>query len=204
PRGKDRAADRRLRGRRGPARPGQPGGRRAHHRAHGPGAGAHAAACRVPGGVPAARRRGAGAPGSRRGPGDRRGHVEVAGAQGTAAAEGPARTLGPARAGHEIVTRMFCRQYNEAIQELAEGTLGPVRRAELQTHLDRCDECRALAADLQKIRAAASALPPVQPPPQVWKRVARQLQQEGRMAAPQASRTTYATLLAIAATLVVA
>ena len=99
---------------------------------------------------------------------------------------------------------MFCRQYNEAIQELVEGTLGPVRRAELQTHLDTCDACRALAADLQKIRDAGAALPPVRPPDHVWERVARQLQQEGRMTAPPAARTSYTALLAIAATLVIA
>jgi hypothetical protein len=99
---------------------------------------------------------------------------------------------------------MFCRQYNEAIQELADGTLGPVRRAELQTHLDQCDDCRALAADLQKIRAAAAALDPVRPPDHVWTRIAHQLQQEGRLTAAPAPRQRYTALLAIAATLVIA
>jgi hypothetical protein len=99
---------------------------------------------------------------------------------------------------------MFCRHYNEAIQELVEGTLGPVRRAELQTHLDTCDTCRALAADLQKIRDAGAALPPLRPPDRVWERVAGQLRQEGRMTAPPAARTSYTALLAIAATLVIA
>lgn len=99
---------------------------------------------------------------------------------------------------------MFCRQYNDAIQELVEGTLGPVRRAELQTHLDTCDTCRALAADLQKIRDAGAALPPLRPPDRVWERVAGQLRQEGRMSAAPAARTSYTALLAIAATLVIA
>ena len=99
---------------------------------------------------------------------------------------------------------MFCRHYNEAIQELVEGTLGPVRRAELQTHLDTCDTCRALAADLQKIRDAGAALPPIRPPDRVWERVARQLQQEGRMKAAPAARTSHTALLAIAAALVIA
>jgi hypothetical protein len=99
---------------------------------------------------------------------------------------------------------MFCRHYNEAIQELVEGTLGPVRRAELQTHLDTCDTCRALTADLLKIRDAGAALPPLRPPDRIWERVARQLQQEGRMTAAPAARTSYTALLAIAATLVIA
>jgi hypothetical protein len=101
---------------------------------------------------------------------------------------------------------MNCRQYSEAIQELAGGTLGPIRRAELQTHLDICDDCRALAADLQKIRQAAGSLDPVPPPPQVWLQIANQLRQEGlrhegRAAElPQAPRRHYA-MLAIAAAL---
>lgn len=99
---------------------------------------------------------------------------------------------------------MFCRQYNEAIQELADGTLGPVRRAELQTHLDQCDACRALAADLQSIRAAARSLGPVRPPAQAWQRIAAQLQQEGRITTAAPARTRHAAMLAIAAALVLA
>ena len=99
---------------------------------------------------------------------------------------------------------MFCRQYNEAIQELAEGTLGPVRRAELQTHLDQCDDCRALAADLQKIRQAAATLEPLPPSAHVWERIAGQLRQEGRLAPAATARLRSTAVLAIAASLVVA
>jgi anti-sigma factor RsiW len=99
---------------------------------------------------------------------------------------------------------MFCRQYNDAIQELADGTLGPVRRAELQTHLDQCDECGALAADLQKIKAAASTMTPVRPPDQVWQRITAQLEKEGRLVSAPPVRTRYPAMLAIAASLVLA
>jgi hypothetical protein len=95
---------------------------------------------------------------------------------------------------------MYCNQYREAIQELADGTLGPVRRAELQTHLDHCDACRALAADLQKIRNAAAALDHPVPPAHVWMQIAGRLRQEGRVTAAPSQRRHYA-LLAIAATL---
>jgi hypothetical protein len=98
---------------------------------------------------------------------------------------------------------MFCNQYREAIQELADNALGPVRRAELQTHLDTCEECRALAADLQKIKSAASTLDPMVPPSRVWQSIAERLRQEGRAAKAPASRVR-AAVLAIAASLVLA
>jgi hypothetical protein len=99
---------------------------------------------------------------------------------------------------------MYCNQYSDAIQELADGTLGPVRRAELQTHLDTCDACRALAADLQKIRDAAAALDHPAPPNRVWLKVAERLRQEGRVTAGSRSGGRRMALLALAATLVIA
>ena len=99
---------------------------------------------------------------------------------------------------------MFCSQYTEAIQELADGTLGPVRRAELQTHLDLCDDCRALAADLRKIRESAAELGEVTPPDRVWRRIAGQLREEQRVAAGGPARPHRMAALAIAASLLVA
>ena len=101
-------------------------------------------------------------------------------------------------------SEMHCSRYNEAIQELADGTLGPIRKAELQTHLDQCDECRALAADLRKIKLAAGSFAPMPAPGRVWQRVQQQLEQEGLIKRSAASRTRYAAMLAIAATLVIA
>jgi hypothetical protein len=96
---------------------------------------------------------------------------------------------------------MYCHQYRDAIQELADGTLGPVRRAELQTHLDQCDACTALASDLRKIREAAAGLDHPAPPAHVWMQIAGRLRQEGRVSAPPSQRNHYA-LLALAAALV--
>src|SRR5215204_6063958 len=98
---------------------------------------------------------------------------------------------------------MFCNQYRDAIQELADGTLGPVRRAELQTHLDQCDDCRALAADLQKICAAAASLDPIKPPDHAWLAIASQLRNEGLVAETPRLRTRSIAMLAVAASLVV-
>ncbi len=97
---------------------------------------------------------------------------------------------------------MYCNQYAEAIQELADGTLGPVRRAELLTHLDHCDACRALAADLRRIRDAAASLDQPAPPERVWLQVAGRLRQEGRVVDSAAPRKRRMALLALAAALV--
>ena len=102
---------------------------------------------------------------------------------------------------------MSCQQYLNSIQELVDGTIGAIRRAELEQHLDQCDPCRALLADLERIRDAAGALPELQPPDRVWLQLAGRLRQEGRIAAPaapQRSSRSYAAWLAIAAALVIA
>ncbi|HVL69092.1 MAG TPA: zf-HC2 domain-containing protein [Vicinamibacterales bacterium] len=99
---------------------------------------------------------------------------------------------------------MNCSDYREAIQDLADGTLGPVRRAALQLHLDHCDACRALADDMQKIRAAAESLDDVRPPDHVWMQIAGRLRQEGRVTATVQPRARHMAVLAMAAALVLA
>ena len=101
---------------------------------------------------------------------------------------------------------MACDRYREAIQELTDGTLGPIRKAELELHLDQCDDCRALADDLARIRDAAASLDLLTPPDRVWLQIAGRLRQEGRIAAsPVIERRGYRTaVLAIAAALVLA
>ena len=101
---------------------------------------------------------------------------------------------------------MPCERYLNAIHELVDGTLGPIRRSELELHLESCDDCRAFAEDLQKIARAAGELGPIAPPPQVWARIAADLQREGRVqrASFGSSRRTSITMLALAAALVIA
>ena len=103
---------------------------------------------------------------------------------------------------------MPCNDYREAIQELADGALGPIRRAELQMHLDVCPRCRALAADMLRIRDLARSLDRIQPPDSVWLQVAGRLRQQGRIAPPSPAdaRThrRHVAALAIAAALVLA
>lgn len=94
-------------------------------------------------------------------------------------------------------------RYRDAIQELAEGTLGPLRRAELQQHLDECPACRRLADDMRRIRELAQSLDRPAPPDRVWLQVAGRLRQEGRIATPtpRAVVTRRFMPLAIAASL---
>lgn len=102
---------------------------------------------------------------------------------------------------------MTCARYTQAIHELVDGTLGEIRKAELQQHLDRCAGCRALLADLERIRNVAATLDTVAPPDGVWLQIAGRLRQEGRVlpAAPAVSaRGSRVALLAIAAGLIVA
>ena len=76
------------------------------------------------------------------------------------------------------------RAYRESIQELVDGTIGPIRRAELERHLDDCEDCRALVADLQRDPRHRRALDPLEPPDGVWLQIAGRLRQEGRVQAP--------------------
>jgi hypothetical protein len=103
---------------------------------------------------------------------------------------------------------MSCTHQRHAIQELVDGTLVPIRRAELERHLDGCQACRDFAADMQRLRDLAGSLETLAPPDGVWLQVAGRLRQEGRVqpATPvqrQSPQARYA-LLAIAAALVLA
>ena len=76
---------------------------------------------------------------------------------------------------------MTCTRSIDDIQALVDGTLGPIRAAELERHLDECDDCRALADDLRRIRDVAETLGDPAPPDHVWLQIAGRLRQEGRV-----------------------
>jgi hypothetical protein len=97
-----------------------------------------------------------------------------------------------------------CDRYLNAIDELVDGTLGPIRRAELELHLETCDACRALAADLREIARAARSLDQLQPPAHTWQQIADRLQADGHIAAPAVSiRQVSVSWLALAAALII-
>jgi hypothetical protein len=97
-----------------------------------------------------------------------------------------------------------CERYLNAIQELVDGTLGPIRRAELELHLESCDACRALAEDLQAIAAAAQSLEPLTPPDRIWQQISGRLRAEGRATrtGPATVRRQSVAVMALAAALV--
>jgi len=102
---------------------------------------------------------------------------------------------------------MACTRYLTQIQEMVDGTLGAIRRAELEMHLDQCEDCRALLDDLRRIHDAAGSLDDLQPPDRVWLQIAGRLRQDGRLAetaASSAPRRSHLALLALAAALVLA
>jgi Putative zinc-finger len=101
---------------------------------------------------------------------------------------------------------MSCERQIERIQELVDGTLGAIRRSELELHLSQCPACRALKEDLERIRDAAAALPTHAPPDGAWLQIAGRLRQDGQVReAPVAARRAHPyAWLAIAATLVLA
>lgn len=89
-----------------------------------------------------------------------------------------------------------------------DGTLGSIRRADLDMHLSECEACRALYDDLLRIRDAAVSLPALPAPDGAWLQIAGRLRQEGRItaAAPRerARRSYVPVWLAAAAALVIA
>ncbi len=67
---------------------------------------------------------------------------------------------------------MTCADFDDAIQELVDGTLTGPRRQELEHHLSGCPSCTALVEELLIVRRAARALPALTPPDHVWERLA--------------------------------
>lgn len=101
---------------------------------------------------------------------------------------------------------MTCHDFEQAIHELADGTLDEAGRRRLDAHLEACAACRAFTADVRAIRRAARGLEPPAPPTAVWPRLADRIREQG-MARTSAGRGGWpmpARWLAVAATLVVA
>jgi anti-sigma factor RsiW len=102
---------------------------------------------------------------------------------------------------------MACEKYLNSIHDTVDGTIGSIRRAELEMHVAQCDACRALLEDLQRIHDAAAALPVLDAPDRAWLQIAGRLRQEGRIrleAAVAAPKRAYLPWLAAAAAVILA
>src|SRR5262245_24962954 len=101
---------------------------------------------------------------------------------------------------------MSCEQSRAAIQEMIDGTLGPIRLAELRQHLDACLACRTFAEDLSRLRDVTATLEPIESPDHLWLQIAGRLRQEGRVhdrpTVQHATKLPYAWLATAAALLI--
>ena len=74
---------------------------------------------------------------------------------------------------------MSCREFAPSLSELVDGGLPRDARAKLEAHLEACADCRALLADLKRVKAAARALPKMAAPESVWQNVRAGLDADG-------------------------
>jgi hypothetical protein len=66
---------------------------------------------------------------------------------------------------------MACTEFQPALSELVDGTLSREGKARLESHLEECTDCRALLADLRRLRESARALPKMTPPESLCQKV---------------------------------
>jgi anti-sigma factor RsiW len=71
---------------------------------------------------------------------------------------------------------MKCEEYGQSLAALIEGDISAERRAQLEAHTASCDDCRALTADLERIRQAGSTLERHPVPRDGWSRISARLQ----------------------------
>jgi hypothetical protein len=71
---------------------------------------------------------------------------------------------------------MSCEEFQAQMSEL----IGSGKDASAHPHLQSCDRCRALLADLQTIADAARELfPSVEPPDELWANIESALKRDG-------------------------
>ena len=66
---------------------------------------------------------------------------------------------------------MRCSQAKKLVSEYVDGTLDERRAAELERHLDSCEECSELLRDFQGIVREAQNMKTVTPPDTAWERI---------------------------------
>ena len=66
---------------------------------------------------------------------------------------------------------MECRDVRPALSDLVDGTIARDVRPQVEAHLAGCSGCRALLANLKRMREAARALPKLSAPESLWPKV---------------------------------
>lgn len=89
--------------------------------------------------------------------------------------------------------------FSDRLSDYIDDTLSAAEREELDTHLAECKDCRTLVSELRSVRREARALPPVEPPEQVWRAIAERV---GTAKVSAGRRSSFHTALAAAAALV--
>lgn len=85
---------------------------------------------------------------------------------------------------------MTCREVTARLSEYLDGALDDQARQELAGHLAACEGCRAVAADLDRIRSAARTLGPITPPAHLWLEIAGRIRiADGASATPPSAVT---------------
>lgn len=77
-----------------------------------------------------------------------------------------------------------CAGVRPRLSEYVDQHLDPGSADEIRAHLATCEECRGLAADLDRVSGVARSLGPIQPPAHLWLEVAGRIRQEEGTAAP--------------------
>jgi anti-sigma factor RsiW len=92
---------------------------------------------------------------------------------------------------------MECRSCTESLTALLDSELTPELRAAVEAHLASCPACTEELRSLELAGTAASALPELEPSPQLWQRVVARLEHERLPAArPPAGRDRWRSLRA--------
>src|SRR5215470_8792271 len=77
------------------------------------------------------------------------------------------------------------------LTDYVDDALAPEKRAEVDQHLARCEECRALVDDQRAIRDAAKTLGVLEPPVRAWGRLERAISLEPSHAAESQSTARF-------------
>ncbi len=70
---------------------------------------------------------------------------------------------------------MTCHDVEPQLSTFVDGDLPSAEREAVAAHLETCEACRALVADLERVRDAARTLGPLSPPDHIWLEVAGQI-----------------------------